>query len=296
MALPNPGNSISLSQINTELGRASNAQISLNTAEDSGYVAINGCSQYRPRAVNPATFSEWYRYNHSATCYLCYNGSNAITGSFNLSPSGSQTLYFPISFQGAVGNSTLTLITSSVTGGTLANVQVLFGQYNTSFNQYVFLGSLDTSVYATGITNTTVTSLSNGIRAADYTNTDTIDYIIFYLQAGSGGSSVTGNYEIRFSCPTIPSCGNTLTTAVGNCQVEDWHWLDAGTSSRNITLTYSLASGFNATPKLTIKDQNNNTIVNAATVSAGSNQTYTFYFNYTGYQYIKILFFDDYSC
>lgn len=294
MALPNPGNSISLSQINTELGRASNAQISLNTAEDSGYVAINGCSQYRPRAVNPATFSEWYRYNHSATCYLCYNGSNAITGSFNLSPNGGQILYFPISFQGAVGNSTLTLITSSVTGGTLG-VQVLFGQYSTLFNQYIFLGSLETGIYASGITNTTLTSTSNGVRAADYTNTDTLDYIIFYIQ-NNGGSSVTGNYEIRFSCPTIPSCGNTLTTAVGNCQVEDWHWLDAGTSSRNITLTYSLASGFNATPKLTIKDQNNNTIVNAATVSAGSNQTYTFYFNYTGYQYIKILFFDDYSC
>ena len=292
MALPNPGNSISLSQINTELGRSSNAQISLNTAEDSGYVAINGCSQYRPRAANPAKMSEWYRYNHSATCYYCYNGSNAITGSFNLS-STSQTLYFPISFQGAVGNSTITLITSSVTGGTIASAQVVFGQYSNTYNQYVFLNSLDPALYETSITNTTATSESIGIRAADYTGTDTIDYIIFYLQTNG---SVTGNYEIRFSCPTIPTCGNTLTTAVGGCQAEDWNWLDAGTSSRNITLTYSLASGFNTTPKLTIKDENNNTIVNAATVSAGSNQTYTFYFTYSGYRYIKVLFYDDASC
>ena len=65
MALPSSGQ-ISMSQINTELGRSSTAQISLDTAENGGYGAINTNSSSRPNASNPAAMSEWYSYNHSA--------------------------------------------------------------------------------------------------------------------------------------------------------------------------------------------------------------------------------------
>lgn len=67
MALPSSGE-IKMSQINTELGRASNAQISLNSAEDGGYAPINNCSIARPNPANSASLSEWYNYNHSASC------------------------------------------------------------------------------------------------------------------------------------------------------------------------------------------------------------------------------------
>ena len=67
MTLPSSG-PLSLSQINTELGRSSNATISLNTAEDGGYVPINQCADPKPSASNPATVSEWYGYNHLALC------------------------------------------------------------------------------------------------------------------------------------------------------------------------------------------------------------------------------------
>jgi hypothetical protein len=78
MALPNQGNSISLSQINTELGRAANAQVSLNTAEDGTYSPINQCSIFRPSATNPASLSEWFAYNHTIPCiyYNCTGYSN----------------------------------------------------------------------------------------------------------------------------------------------------------------------------------------------------------------------------
>lgn len=65
MALPSSGE-LSLGDINEELGRSRTSEISLNTAENGGYVAINVDSVSRPSSTNPATVSEWYSYNHSA--------------------------------------------------------------------------------------------------------------------------------------------------------------------------------------------------------------------------------------
>ena len=65
MTMPSSG-TIRMSQINTELGRSSTATISLDTAENGGYVAINTLSSSRPSASNPAAMSEWYSYNHNA--------------------------------------------------------------------------------------------------------------------------------------------------------------------------------------------------------------------------------------
>jgi hypothetical protein len=62
MALQSSGQ-ISMGDINVELGRTRTANISLDTAENGGYVTING-STIKP-ATNPATISEWYSYNHS---------------------------------------------------------------------------------------------------------------------------------------------------------------------------------------------------------------------------------------
>ena len=67
MALPSSGE-IKMSQINTELGRTSNLQISLDSAERNGYAIINQCSPSRPSGDRPASMSEWYGYNHAASC------------------------------------------------------------------------------------------------------------------------------------------------------------------------------------------------------------------------------------
>jgi len=66
MTLPTSG-TIRMSQINTELGRSSTSQISLDTAENGGYARINQNSRSRPSATNPAYMSEWYGYNHRAS-------------------------------------------------------------------------------------------------------------------------------------------------------------------------------------------------------------------------------------
>lgn len=67
MALQTSGE-IKMSQINTELGRTSNLQISLDSAERNGYAIINQCSPSRPSGDRPASMSEWYGYNHAASC------------------------------------------------------------------------------------------------------------------------------------------------------------------------------------------------------------------------------------
>ena len=82
MTLPASGSSISMSQINTELGRSSTATISLDSAENGTYVAINTCGPNYPLAANPASLSEWYSYNHSAACgpsaYAFSDGGNSL--------------------------------------------------------------------------------------------------------------------------------------------------------------------------------------------------------------------------
>ncbi len=56
---------VSMSAINTELGRSSTAQISLDTAENGGYVTLNTNSCIIPSASNPAAMSEWRGYDHT---------------------------------------------------------------------------------------------------------------------------------------------------------------------------------------------------------------------------------------
>jgi len=89
--------SVSMMGINLELGRSSTATISLNTAEDGGYGAINQCSPSRPSSTNPASMSEWRSYNHTfACCNAPSISSNSVTSSsitINVSYSNCTTMH-----------------------------------------------------------------------------------------------------------------------------------------------------------------------------------------------------------
>jgi len=65
MALSTTG-SLSMGDINVELGRARTASISLDAAENGSYATINQNSSSKPSSSNPATISEWRGYNHTA--------------------------------------------------------------------------------------------------------------------------------------------------------------------------------------------------------------------------------------
>jgi hypothetical protein len=65
MAIPGSG-ALSAQSINLELARSRTAELSIDTAENGGYGAINQNSPSRPNSANPAAYSEWYNYNHTA--------------------------------------------------------------------------------------------------------------------------------------------------------------------------------------------------------------------------------------
>ena len=66
MALPSSGQ-ISFSDINTELGQGSDAELSLNDAAQGNVATINTNSTNTPDSSTPHSISEWYGYDHSAT-------------------------------------------------------------------------------------------------------------------------------------------------------------------------------------------------------------------------------------
>ena len=65
---------ISFADINTELGRAADAQIGLNEAEAGSYVPINENSPSRPNGLLPNSINEWWAYNHSIPPLTVYTG------------------------------------------------------------------------------------------------------------------------------------------------------------------------------------------------------------------------------
>ena len=82
MALQSSG-PLKMSEINTELGRTSTAQISIDDAESGVYATINTASASYPNGARPAAVSEWYSYDHSA--------SSSTSGFFNVVNSGQDT-------------------------------------------------------------------------------------------------------------------------------------------------------------------------------------------------------------
>jgi len=60
---------LTLSEIREELGLGEETgPFLLNLAEENGYVYINDCSPNKPNESEISKISEWYGYNHSASC------------------------------------------------------------------------------------------------------------------------------------------------------------------------------------------------------------------------------------
>lgn len=87
-----------MSEINTELGRSSTATISLDSAESGVYATINTASPSYPNNARPASMSEWYSYNHTASSsssFTIYStGYNETSEACTLFYNDNLTLYY----------------------------------------------------------------------------------------------------------------------------------------------------------------------------------------------------------
>jgi len=125
---------ISMSQINTELGRSSTATISLDTAENGGYATINTNSSSRPSSGNPAAMSEWYSYNHNASPPCIFIGSYTDHGAID------DTCCYSYGSFNVYGNGNLTLNTTTLYTNNTCTTTVQ-SQYGTTSLSNSSLGS-----------------------------------------------------------------------------------------------------------------------------------------------------------
>jgi hypothetical protein len=142
MPLPAAFATLSMGDINVELGRARTSSISIDTAENGGYGAINQNSPSRPSSNNPAAISEWYSYNHSA------GPSNSVTFSSGFSYTGSSSG----SFSGTVtivGASATFNARSTSTGNFSTDTNINIGG-NARRARITTQGTLDSTTFTLG--------------------------------------------------------------------------------------------------------------------------------------------------
>ena len=153
---------IRMSDINTELGRSSTAQISLDTAENGGYATINTNSTSRPSSSNPASMSEWYGYNHNAASalYALYWSCN------RMGPTGG---VFTITKNG------LNVVTSSTNGAS--------GNFTVSVGDTIVVGMTESFKISPDFTYVSVSDYNTGAYIADSAQTDGKAQVTFTVTA-----------------------------------------------------------------------------------------------------------------
>ena len=223
--------SVSMTAINLELGRASNATISLDAAENGSYAAINSCSPSRPSSDNPATMSEWRGYNHSfACCNAPSISSNSVSSSsftINISYTNCSAMHVEYSSNGGSswGTNTGGCSTTSTVSGLASSTSYLVRVRITctSTNGY--------SSYSNVITMTT----SAGCPAYGT-----------YLSQFCSGCTLYYRYA-NGSCGTYDQVYSDCTTACGGCccSPANGTYLSQYCSGYNLYYTYS--NGCNGT-------------------------------------------------
>ena len=186
--LPTSG-SISLSQINTELGRAGNTLISLDAAENGSYGAINQNSTVKPSSTNPAAMSEWRGYNHGCTAVSVSPSSVTITQgqSVTLTASGSSSY----SWNTGATTASITVSPSSTTNYTVTGTTT---------------GCIATAVIRTVTVNPAATTTTTTVCPANGTLLGTFcqDGALW----GQYANGSCGSYDALID-PCHPDCGCT---------------------------------------------------------------------------------------
>lgn len=202
---------IRMSQINTELGRSSTATISLDTAENGGYAAINQASASRPSASNPASLSEWYSYNHNATVLqytytLYYASGNTSSGLFGFTTSS------------AACSATSPSVTVYSSSSTIApNMYLYSDQYgnmpawSTSYNTGTPYFKLNSSLIRMQVNDLEI-QVGYGVYDVSTCVVNSVTFSSFFSYTGSGTGSYSGTVTITGANATF----NARSTSTGN--------------------------------------------------------------------------------
>jgi hypothetical protein len=204
--------SVSMSQINTELGRAAGNTISLDSAENGSYAAINQCSPSRPSSDNPASISEWRGYNHSFACCNApsISAGNTATNSLGVAISYSNCSTMHIEYSSNYGSSW-----STNTGGCTSYATISSLASGTTYLIRVRITCTSTGGYS-GYSNTI--SMSTGASCAAY-GTYLSQYCsgcTLYYRYANGSC---GTYDVSQGCTT--ACGGCCCSPANGTYLED---------------------------------------------------------------------------
>ena len=186
MTLPASG-TITLGQINTELGRSSSATISLKDASTGVYGAINTNSTYRPNASAPYSVSEWYCYNHNAFAPQLITTTGSGTW---VCPTGCTSILVECWGSGGAGGNAST--TSGARGGGGAG-----GQY------------VNKTIAVTPGTSYSYNVAPTRAAGAAVTDTWFLNTSTVIAKGGANGSNATTNTQAA-------SASGSLTGAIGD--------------------------------------------------------------------------------
>ena len=222
MALQSSG-TIKMSEINHELGRAGTANISLDSAESGTYGAINTNSASYPSDARPASMSEWYSYNHSATASLSYwDLSNDIkwdSATTKPVPTSSSDMTMSLWIRPQWTATDLNLIVFDLTpSGTTSTANRLFLQYDYGLNRLIARyrsassnfdrqWALHSNNSATG----TGTSSSNNWTSSNRGNTNSDGFVNLILTYDGSQSTAAAAFKIYWNGSEL-----TSTTASNN--------------------------------------------------------------------------------
>lgn len=222
--MPSSGAAIRMSQINTELGRSSTALISLDTAENGGYAAINQVSASRPSPSNPASLSEWYSYNH-----------NAILGNaFTFGP----TLAYSSSGSCSLVNTGLTLYSASTTlaiNSTLFYDQALTNRYYSGENadEWLHGGSKAYRIYNYD---------GSGYNPKIVDIVDCVSNSVVFSSSFSYTGSSSGSYSGTVTITGATATFNARSTSTGNFSTDTIININGNSRRARITTTGTLNS------------------------------------------------------
>ena len=243
MALPGSG-PISMSMINGELNRAAESNISLDSAENGSYATINTCSPSRPSATNPASMSEWYSYNHKASCSSgCLSGTLQITSNCSTGASGNFTV---ASGQQAVVTMSGFYYSGSGTRTITGRVYLLNGSLLQTFTYTQTgsgVGTTSPSSYTVGAGSYTLQMDNVNCSTGQGSGTGSM-YVGNCSSAGGGGGSYDLYTADRYDCSTCTYQESMIVAfAAGSTVVSGKFYLSNDYSDYNSYLITGTTSG-----------------------------------------------------